>query len=88
MDIIKKYEERIKFYKNRLEKSNNSIERAELSDKISSLTNEINEMKGKKMEKKVSEQIDAPTIVDRGENRPSLNRGQVIGSREIFSIDL
>jgi hypothetical protein len=87
MSKIEDLEKKIKFWKERLNRTNNASNAAILSDKISSARKEIKKLSMQEQEKKITQHIDAPAMIDEI-NPVTLERGQVMGTGEVYIMEL
>lgn len=86
---IEDLEKHIEFLKKRISGTNSSVEKAVYESQIKDLRTEIESMRSSLGDKKVSTQIDAPSVSERTQNESiMLTRGQVMDSGNMVSMEL
>lgn len=86
---IESIKKRIEYLNGRLKKCNSSIEAAVISDKLLAAKKQLNQLGYHNNTKEVNDQIDAPMLVDKIDHvEHILQRGQVVGSSSVCSIEI
>lgn len=83
---IKNLEKKIDTWTRQLNMIHNNTERTLIGDKIANARKLITELKTEKPKVEVTQQIDAPSVADKGPVVPQLQRGQIMNAGDAFYI--